>query len=66
MLVNNLYYDAIVEKISKLSKEECTGQNRLIDIGKLSSAADLVLCKGCISEEIENERDKTVDILASH
>ena len=52
--------------MSKLSKVERTGQNRLIDIGNLSSAADHVLCKECVSEDIVSDRDKTVDIIAAH
>ena len=38
----------------------------MITIGNLKNAANAVLCKECVSEEIEGERKRCIEIISSH
>ena len=66
VLVNNSYHDAIIARVDEIKKEERTGKNCLITIGNLKNAAEALLCKECVSEEIEGERKRCVEIISSH
>ena len=46
--------------------EDRTGNNPLVIIGNLRSAAEAIVCKECVKEEIEGERERCVKIIANH
>ena len=56
----------IIARISEIKKVERTGQNILVNIGKLSTTTDSFVCKKCVSKEIDIESAKTLDIISSH
>ena len=66
VLENNAYYEKIMERISEIEKEERTGKNRFVNIDNLYNASDGLLCKKYTVDEIQNERRRTVEILANH
>ena len=65
MLVNNDDHDAIMKRIEEVKKDKRTGKNHLIIIGNLRIAADALVCKECITEELEGERERCVEIIAN-
>ena len=65
-LVNNSYYDAIIKRIDKVEKCERTGKNRLVTIGNLENAASNLVCKECVTEEIDKEREQCVELFSKH
>ena len=66
VLVHNEYYNIIVAKIGEVKRAERTGRNRLVTIGNLGHAADSLLCKECVKEEIEGERKQCVEIISNY
>ena len=66
MLDNNSYHDGIIKSIGEIKKSERTGKNRLITIGHLKNAANGMVCKKFITEEIEDERQQSIEIISKH
>ena len=66
VLENNGYYNAIIARIDEIQKIKHTGQNRLATIDHLQNTADGILCKECVTKEIEGERQRCVEIIAKH
>ena len=66
VLENNSYYDAIIKRIGEIKTSERTGKNRLIDIGNLRNAANGLVCKECVAEEIKKEREQCIQIISKH
>ena len=56
VLTNNSYYDTIIARIGEIEKQQHTGQNRLITIDHLQNTAESILCKECVTKEIDEER----------
>ena len=50
----------------KLKKSERTGKNRLVTIGHLNNAANGMVCKKCITKEIEDEHQQSLEIISKH
>ena len=66
VLVHNEYYNIIVAKIGEVKRAERTGRNRLVTIGNLGHAANSLLCKECVKEEIKDEHKQRVEIISSY
>ena len=64
-IVGNEYHDANMERIEEIKENERTGKNRLITIDILDNAADHLVCKECVTEEIEGERTRCNEIITS-
>ena len=61
---SNPYHEKILARIGTLKREERTGCNRLVTIGNLHDAADAVVCKECVKEEVESERRRCIQIIS--
>ena len=64
--MHNEYYNIIIAKTDEVKRDERTGRNRLITIGNLGYAADSLLCKKYVKEEIEGERKQCVEIISNY
>ena len=66
VLTNNSYYDTIIARIDEIEKQQYTGQNRLATINHLHNTAESILCKECVTKEINEERKRCIEIISKH
>jgi len=55
-----------MERIEEIKENERTGKDRFITIDNLDNAANNLVCKECVTEEIEGQRRQRTEIIASH
>ena len=60
------YYNFIMARLNEIETEERTGRNRLINIDNLNQASREQLCKPCVIEKLEDERETIIDVIANH
>ena len=65
VLINNSYYNTIIARIDEIEKKH-TGQNLLATINHLQNTAESILCKECVTKEIEEERKRCIEIILKH
>lgn len=66
MLDYNDHYNCIMLRLNEIETEECTDRNRLINIDNLQQASREQLCKPCVIEKIDNERETIIDVIVDH
>ena len=66
VLEHNDYYDEIIRQIEQVETDKRTGQNRLVSLDNLKVASEDLLCKSCVVEHVEEERQHMIKLFAKH